>query len=174
MPSGKRDFNNTPIAFTFAPGQDTFDIQSEDIVFDDDINEANEGFIIVLNITSGNMDGGTGVAVQLNEFDGILVVIIRDNDSKWQSHTCTYIIGISTIHITFLCKHTGITLGFNVVSYTLSEGDGGTADNIHIVNQSNVLSEIDIPLELTIDMATTAEKGELKHLSVCALYSYVT
>ena len=89
-PSGKRDFNNTPIAFTFAPGESSFNIQAEDIVFDDDINEATEAFIIVLSITSANMDGGN--AVTLNEFEGILVVEIRDNDSKWQSHTCTCII----------------------------------------------------------------------------------
>ena len=79
-PSGIHDFNNTPIAFTFAPGESSFNIQAEDIVFDDDIKEATEAFIIVLSINSANMDGGNEVT--LNEFDGILVVEIRDDDSK--------------------------------------------------------------------------------------------
>ena len=78
-----------------------------------------------------------------------------------------YIKVISTVHVTFLCNRAGITLGFNTTSYTFSEDIGDTSDNIRIVNQSNVLSEIDIPLELTINMATsTAEEGEPKPLPV--------
>ena len=78
-----------------------------------------------------------------------------------------YVEVISTVHVTFLCNHAGITLGFDMTTYTFSEDIGDTSDSIRIVNQSNVLSEIDIPLELTINMATsTAEEGEPKPLPV--------
>jgi len=78
-----------------------------------------------------------------------------------------YVEVISTVHVTFLFNHAGITLGFDMTSYTFSEDIGDTSDNIRIVNQSNVLSEIDIPLELTINMATsTAEEGEPNPLPV--------
>jgi len=54
-----------------------------------------------------------------------------------------------------------------MTSYTFSEDIGDTSDNIRIVNQSNVLSEIDIVLELIINMATsTAEEGEPNPLPV--------
>jgi len=85
-----------------------------------------------------------------------------------------YIKVISTVHVTFLFNHVGITLGFDMTTYTFSEDIGNTSDNIRIVNQSNVLSEIDIPLQLTINMATsTAEEGEPKPLAciIMVLYS---
>ena len=71
---GKRDFNNTVINFTIPTGETAFEFSLADIVMMDDVNEASEQFILVLEIES---DG-----VEFDEHEGLLVVTILDNNRE--------------------------------------------------------------------------------------------
>ena len=68
------DFNNTVFNFTIPAGERIFDIQTEDIIVVDDVNEAEEQFLLVLELDSNE--------VTFDEREGILVVTILDSNRK--------------------------------------------------------------------------------------------
>ena len=70
----RRDFKNARIAFTIHSGSTSLDI---DIIIDDDVNEAEEQLILVLEINdSANSE------IDLDRHRGVLVLTIRDDDSE--------------------------------------------------------------------------------------------
>ena len=74
--NGRRDFNNTDISFTLPAGFDHFDIDMFQIINVDGVNEANEQFILVLELEGITSD------LELDEHRGILVVTILDNNRE--------------------------------------------------------------------------------------------
>ena len=77
---GRKDFNNSIIYFTIPAGDEEYDIPTDDIIIDDVVNEAQEGFILVLEIDSVN----PADMVELDgQFQGILVFTINDNDGMF-------------------------------------------------------------------------------------------
>ena len=68
------DFTNTVFNFTIPAGYSFFDIQTTDIIVADTINEAEEQFLLVLEIDSNE--------VTFDEDGGILVVTILDSNRK--------------------------------------------------------------------------------------------
>lgn len=73
------DFNATPIEREFLANEVVLQIPiSEMIIFDDDINEATEGFVMVLETESS----GTSSAEPLEGSDALEFTIF-DNDSKF-------------------------------------------------------------------------------------------
>ena len=82
---GRRDFNNSVIYFTIPVGDEEYDISTDDIIIDDGINEAQESFIVVLEIDSAD----PADMVQLDEqFQGILIFTINDNDGMRSPSIC--------------------------------------------------------------------------------------
>jgi len=74
---GRKDFNNSIIHFTIPAGNEEYDIPTDDIIIDDAVNEAQEGFILVLEIDSVD----PADMVELDEqYQGILVFTIDDDD----------------------------------------------------------------------------------------------
>ena len=71
----KKDFNNAVIEFTLPAGEDRFDIELFDIINVDDVNEAAEQLILVLEITNA-----TDIA--LDEHGGVLVLTILDDNRE--------------------------------------------------------------------------------------------
>ena len=69
------DFNNAVIMFTLLAGEEDYNLQLSDIVIDDEVNEAREQLILVLNITSGP-------EIELDEHGGVLVLSILDDDRE--------------------------------------------------------------------------------------------
>lgn len=75
------DFNATPIERVFLPDDQVLQIPiSEMIIFDDDINEASEGFVMVLETESN----GASSAEPLEGSDALEFTIF-DNDSEFLS-----------------------------------------------------------------------------------------
>ena len=75
-----KDFNNTIIYFTIPAGDEEYDIPTDDIIIDDRVNEAQESFILVLEIDSVD----PADIVELDEqFQGILVFTIDDDDGTF-------------------------------------------------------------------------------------------
>ena len=71
----KIDFNNNNISVTILNGTLSFSYDLSNIIIDDDLNEDQEQFILVLELDAEagiNFDAG----------DGILVYTILDNDGK--------------------------------------------------------------------------------------------
>ena len=68
------DFNNTVIHFTIATGSNFMDLDTSTLIIQDDVNEAKEQFILVLEL---DHDG-----VIFNEEGGILVFTILDDNRK--------------------------------------------------------------------------------------------
>ena len=68
------DFINTVFNFTITAGNTVFDIQTTDIIVADDVNEAEEQFLLVLELDSNN--------VTFDDEGGILVVTILDSSRK--------------------------------------------------------------------------------------------
>ena len=70
------DFNNTVFKFTISAGDidNFFDIQTTDIIVADDVNEAEEQFLLVLETDSNE--------VTFDDEGGILVVTILDSNRK--------------------------------------------------------------------------------------------
>jgi len=74
---GRKDFNNSIIYFTLPAGNEEYEIPVENIIIDDTVNEAQESFLLVLEIDSVD----PADMVELDEqFQGILVFTINDND----------------------------------------------------------------------------------------------
>ena len=71
------DFNNAIVNFTIASGTLETAINVGDIIRNDTVNEAEEIFIIVLEVTNGG-----GVDITFDEEAGILVYEIQDNNRK--------------------------------------------------------------------------------------------
>ena len=92
---GRKDFNNSVIYFTIPAGDEEYDIPTDDIIIDDDINEAQESLILVLEIGSVN----SADMVQLDEqFQGILLFTINDDD------------GVFMYILFSVCAHVYLTL----------------------------------------------------------------
>ena len=72
----KQDFNNNVINFTLSLREDYFEIDMADIIIADDINEAEEQFILVLEYSSE-------AELELDEDGGVLVVTILDDNRKF-------------------------------------------------------------------------------------------
>ena len=68
------DFINTIFNFIIPAGNTVFDIQTTDIIVVDDVNEAEEQFLLVLEIDSNE--------VTFDDEGGILVVTILDSNRK--------------------------------------------------------------------------------------------
>ena len=92
--NGRKDFNNSIIYFTLDAGTTTYSITPSDIILDDNINEGMEEFILVLEI---NEDLDSEIVEFEDQFEGILVVRIRDDDGM------LYIL-LSELNTTFLCS----------------------------------------------------------------------
>jgi hypothetical protein len=71
------DFNNATVNFTIASGTLDVAINVGDIIRNDTVNEAEEIFIIVLEVTENG-----GVDIAFDEEAGILVYEIQDNNRK--------------------------------------------------------------------------------------------
>ena len=70
----KIDFNNNNISVTILNGTLSFSYDLSNIIIDDDLNEDQEQFILVLELDTEAIDFDAG--------DGILVHTILDNDRK--------------------------------------------------------------------------------------------
>lgn len=78
--NGRMDFSNLAIPITFPPSQGSDGMSVSIATIDDLINEAMEGYLLVLEIeTIAPEDEGTGVVL---ERDGLALIRILDNDSK--------------------------------------------------------------------------------------------
>ena len=75
--SGKRDFNNATQAFTLPAGRDSIDINMREIINVDEVNEAEEQFILVLETDLMASD------LEFDEDGGILVVTILDDNREF-------------------------------------------------------------------------------------------
>ena len=71
----RQDFNNEVIEFTLPAGEDIFDIELSDIINVDNVNEAAEQFILVLEITNAT-------DIELDEHGGVLVLTILDDNRE--------------------------------------------------------------------------------------------
>ena len=71
----KQDFNNTVIEFTLPAGDEFFNIELFDIINSDDINEAAEQLILVIEITNAT-------DIELDEHGGVLVLTILDDNRE--------------------------------------------------------------------------------------------
>ena len=76
---GRRDFNNTVLNFTITAGNDAFDVDISTLISEDEVNEAAEQFILVLEADSNE--------VEFDAQEGILVVTILDNNGKTNKFT---------------------------------------------------------------------------------------
>ena len=70
----KIDFNNNSISVTILNGTLSFSYDLSNIIIDDDLNEDQEQFILVLELDAEGIEFDAG--------DGILVHTILDNDRK--------------------------------------------------------------------------------------------
>ena len=77
-PSGRRDFDNTPRTIVFRP-RGTTSQMVQFPVFDDAIDEEQEGFIILLDVDESHTDHGS---VFFTECLRVALVMIFDNDRK--------------------------------------------------------------------------------------------
>lgn len=68
------DFNNAVINLTIPANSTVFDIQATDIIVADNVNEAEEEFLLVLELNTDE--------VTFDEEGGILVVTILDSNRK--------------------------------------------------------------------------------------------
>ena len=66
-PQGRKDFNNTVQRITFYPNVSSVDVTIN--FFDDAINEADEGFLIVVRVDPANVSN-----------EALVLVTIRDDD----------------------------------------------------------------------------------------------
>ena len=73
---GRRDFNNTVLNFTITAESEEFDVDITTLISEDEVNEAAEQFILVLEADSNE--------VEFDAQEGILVVTILDNNGKDQ------------------------------------------------------------------------------------------
>ena len=80
--NGRKDFNNSIIYFTLDAGSTTYSITSSDIILDDNINEDMEEFILVLELDD---DLDSEIVEFEDQFEGILVIRIRDDDGMLYS-----------------------------------------------------------------------------------------
>ena len=81
---GRKDFNNSIIYFTLPAGNEEYEIPVENIIIDDTVNEAQESFILVLEIDSV----GSADMVELDaQYQGIHVFRINDNDGMFMELT---------------------------------------------------------------------------------------
>ena len=71
----RQDFNNASIDFTLSAGERNFDIEISDIIYGDDVNEAAEQLILVLEITNAT-------EIELDEHGGVLVLTILDDNRE--------------------------------------------------------------------------------------------
>lgn len=81
-PSGKQDFVNTTQTVTFPPSLSVIADEREVLIgiINDDINEADEGFFLVLEIEEASQ---TDVDNTVFIRNGVALVIIDDEDSKF-------------------------------------------------------------------------------------------
>ena len=85
--SGRRDFNTTVFNFTITAGTEAFDIDISTLISEDEVNEAAEQFILVLEADSSE--------VVFDVQQGVLVVTILDNNRKTNKlhiYICSYTI----------------------------------------------------------------------------------
>ena len=70
-----RDFDNTPINFTVLASNLTAEVDLVNLITVDDVNEANEQLVLVL-------EPDPDIIIDFDEFGGILVLTIRDQNRK--------------------------------------------------------------------------------------------
>ena len=76
----KTDFNNNNISVTIMNGTLSFSYDLSNIIIDDDLNEDQEQFILVLELDEDIVLDAEDIVFDAG--DGILVYTILDNDGK--------------------------------------------------------------------------------------------
>ena len=71
----RKDFNNAEIEFTLPAGEENINIELSDVINVDDVNEAAEQLILVLEITNAT-------DIELDEHGGVLVLTILDDNRE--------------------------------------------------------------------------------------------
>jgi hypothetical protein len=124
------DFNNATVNFTIASGTLDVAINVGDIIRNDTVNEAEEIFIIVLEVTENG-----GVDIAFDEEAGILVYEIQDNNP-----------------INLILRNNGST--------SFPESFGTIANVLTVEKESgSPETEVDIPINVTITGSGTVIEG---------------
>ena len=146
------DINSAELNFTILSGETTIKINTGDIIVVDDVNEAEEVFILVLEIT----DAGE-VQILFDNQAGILIYTIEDSNGKGSNSQNHRI-------VIFLWFFTDMILVLNVSGNTTFDESQGDIDSVITVQKQDPLlrTEVDIPITVVITGAGTAFAGMYK------------
>ena len=142
------DINSTELNLTILSGETSIKINTSYIIVVDDVNEAEEVFILLLEIT----DAGE-VQILFDNQAGILIYTIKDSNSKGcnsQNH-----------RIVILWFFTDMILVLNVSGNTTFDESQGDIDSVITVQKQDPLlrTEVNISITVVITGAGTAFAG---------------
>ena len=143
------DFNHDAIIPTFNDGVFTVDISS---LIDDDVNERNEGFWLLIEVQ--NEDEMT---IEF-ERSGLALVIIEDNDHEFD---CVKVFR-RFMSWCFWCA--AISIGFSLPVYETMEQNGLVDNLVFIMKDGNVKSEQMLKV-IVLTASDSVDMGELYTVS---------
>ena len=81
MTFGKEDFNTAVQMVTIPASTENMQMEVTILVNNDEINEPNEGFLVVVTIESASDPQDAANAVFIH--NGVSIVTVQNDDSKW-------------------------------------------------------------------------------------------
>lgn len=150
----RQDFNGSleiRVSFTPSSGSDVRQVLIPYI--DDDINEKDEGFLVVLVIDDTQTDPAN---VELID-GGVALMIIANDDGMWP-YMYVYIV-YATVRVLVFLTPTAITLGFQDRQLTVREDAGIQNNPILVIKANDMVSEqiLSFNIDLIIGSATEGQ-----------------